>query len=144
MATDALRRCLSDVTASALMLYLLAGCAGLPVFANIPGLPMGAARLIGPTGGYLLAFPMAAAVTGLLVGRHVGKFLPTLGAAVIGMIVIHLGGVGMLMIQTGSTGTAFAHGALPFLVNDVLKVLAVATLGALGGQRVLSWLGRQP
>src|SRR5262245_37650946 len=47
---------------AALMLYLLAGCAGLPVFANIPGLPMGAARLIGPTGGYLLAFPVAAAV----------------------------------------------------------------------------------
>ena len=45
-------------------LYLAAGLAGLPVFAFSPELPQGAARLIGPTGGYLMAYPLAAFVTG--------------------------------------------------------------------------------
>ena len=48
-------------------LYLLLGAAGAPVFAASPVLPQGAARLMGPTGGYLLAYPLAAYVTGWLV-----------------------------------------------------------------------------
>ena len=123
-----------------LMLYLLAGFAGLPVFANIPGLPMGAARIIGPTGGYLLVFPIAAAVTGWLVQGREGRFLVTLGAAAVGMVIIHLGGVSMLLAQTGGTGKAFAFGVVPFLVNDVLKCLAIAGLGALTGRQALAWL----
>src|ERR1700720_4515112 len=52
--------------ASSLVLYLLFGAAGLPVFTPF-GLP-GVARLIGPTGGYLLAYPLAAAIVGRLAG----------------------------------------------------------------------------
>ena len=51
------------------VLYLAAGAAGLPVFAPSLVLPPGAARLIGPTGGYLLAYPVAAFVTGWLAER---------------------------------------------------------------------------
>jgi len=55
--------------AAAMVLYLVAGAAGLPVFAPI-GVP-GFMRLLGPTGGYLLAYPVAAAVAGRLgAGRH--------------------------------------------------------------------------
>src|SRR3954463_9418459 len=50
--------------AAAMVLYLAAGAAGLPVFAPV-GAP-GVARLFGPTGGYLLAYPIAAAVSGML------------------------------------------------------------------------------
>ncbi len=76
--------------ASSLVLYLLLGAAGLPVFTPI-GLP-GVARLIGPTGGYLLAYPLAAAVVGRLAGD--GKATTRLAlAALAGLVVIHLGGL---------------------------------------------------
>ena len=54
---------------SAQVLYLLAGIAGLPVFAASPVLPPGALRLLGPTGGYLMAYPFAAFLTGWLAER---------------------------------------------------------------------------
>ena len=55
--------------AASQVLYLLLGVAGLPVFAASPILPQGAARLLGPTGGYLMAYPLAAFVTGWLAAR---------------------------------------------------------------------------
>ena len=51
------------------LLYLAAGIAGLPVFAASPVLPQGFARLLGPTGGYLMSYPLAAFVTGYLAER---------------------------------------------------------------------------
>ena len=55
--------------AASQILYLLLGIAGLPVFAASPILPQGAGRLLGPTGGYLMAYPLAAFVTGWLAER---------------------------------------------------------------------------
>jgi len=51
------------------VLYLALGIAGLPLFAASPALPQGAARLLGPTGGYLMSFPLAAFVAGFLAER---------------------------------------------------------------------------
>src|SRR6476661_10201389 len=75
--------------ATSMLLYLLAGAAGLPVFTPI-GLP-GIARFFGPTGGYLLAYPAAALVAGLLARRTTtlgGRWL----AATVGIIVVFVGG----------------------------------------------------
>ena len=55
------------------ILYLMLGIAGLPVFAFSPELPQGFARLLGPTGGYLMAYPIAAFVTGLLAERGLDR-----------------------------------------------------------------------
>ena len=111
--------------AMAMVLYLVAGAAGLPVFA-----PMGApglARLIGPTGGYLLAYPIAAAVAGRL-----GAGRPSLGtrvlAALAGMLVIHLGGLAQLAILTGSLASAALVGVLPFAAADAVKAVAAALI----------------
>ncbi len=115
--------------AAALVLYLAAGMAGLPVFAP-EGLP-GVARLLGPTGGYLLAFPIAAAVTGFLARRRAST-LSTVGhctlAALLGMLIIHLGGIAQLMILTGSATAAIGLGALPFLGVDLVKVALAGLL----------------
>src|SRR6476646_12245479 len=54
---------------SSQVLYLLAGIAGLPVFAASPVLPQGIGRLLGPTGGYLLSYPIAAFLAGALAER---------------------------------------------------------------------------
>jgi len=89
------------------------------------GLP-GVARLIGPTGGYLLSYPLAAAVTGRLVGD--GRATARLAlAALAGLVVIHLGGLAQLVLLTGSGAAALQLGTLPFLLSDLGK-LAIAVL----------------
>lgn len=112
--------------ATALGAYLVAGALGAPVFAMGHG---GAWRLVGPTGGYLLAFPVAAAVAGLARTRGLtGVALAGWSALVftIAMAVIHLGGVSQLALLGGDPGLAFRSGFLPFFIGDLLKV-AIAT-----------------
>ncbi len=111
----------------ALVTYLALGALGLPVFAGGSG---GAIHLIGPTGGYLLAFPVAAAVVGALAPRRAG-LLRILGACAAGMLVIHAGGVAQLALLGGDPALAFRVGFLPFFTGDLLKVglAAAAILG---------------
>jgi len=109
---------------SALILYLAAGAAGLPVFTPY-GAP-GVARLLGPTGGYLLAYPVAAFAVGRLAGD--GRRLGRLALAVLaGLLLIHLGGLAQLLILTGSGALAVRLGTLPFILGDLLK-LGIAVL----------------
>jgi biotin transport system substrate-specific component len=114
---------------AALVLYLALGVLGLPVFA---GGGSGLTRLLGPTGGYLLAFPVAAALTGALAGRG-SSVLRVLLACALGMVVIHLGGVAQLALLGGDPGVALRVGFVPFLTGDLLKVgLAAAVILAVG------------
>jgi biotin transport system substrate-specific component len=116
--------------ASALVLYIALGALGLPVFA---GGGSGALHLIGPTGGYLLAFPVAAGLTGAVVGRAPRSVLRVLLASALGMVVIHVGGVAQLALLGGDPAAAFRMGFLPFLTGDLLKVgLAAAVILAVG------------
>jgi biotin transport system substrate-specific component len=106
--------------ASSLVLYLALGAAGLPVFA--PAALPGLARLFGPTGGYLLAFPVAAALAGLGVSatRRWGRLA---AALVAGTVAIHVGGVAQLAVLGGDLEVAWRLGSWPFLVGDVAKLL---------------------
>lgn len=115
---------------SALVLYLALGALGFPVFAaGGSGLP----HLIGPTGGYLLAFPVAAGVTGALVRPGPASVLRVLLACALGMVVIHVGGVAQLALLGGDPSLAFRLGFIPFLTGDLLKVgLAAAVILAAG------------
>jgi biotin transport system substrate-specific component len=113
--------------ATSMALYLLAGAAGLPVFA-----PMGApgfGRLLGPTGGYLWAYPVAAFVAGLLVSKR-RDFAFRVVAAAAGIAAIHLGGFLQLLALTGDAGQALTLGAVPFVPLDLLKILAAAALSS--------------
>jgi biotin transport system substrate-specific component len=104
-------------------LYLLEGLAGLPVFQPF-GLP-GAARLAGPTAGYLLAYPAAAFVTGWLVERGAGSSIFRLaGALVAGEIVIFAGGCAWLAAGLGWS-RAIAAGVTPFLAGELIKMALV-------------------
>jgi biotin transport system substrate-specific component len=109
-------------------LYLVAGLAGLPVFAAGGG----AAYLFGPTGGYLLAFPVAAAVAGHFA-THEQMAVRALGL-VLAVAVIHLGGMAWLSVIAGAD-VAFATGVAPFLAGDVLKILLVLAVGTVLGGR---------
>jgi biotin transport system substrate-specific component len=115
--------------AAAMVLYLVAGAAGAPGFAPI-GAP-GLARLLGPTGGYLLAYPVAAAVAGWLgAGRE--RFGVRLVAAIAGILVLYAGGLSQLSIITGNVSTAVVWGVLPFVTADLLKAIVAA---AVSGRR---------
>jgi biotin transport system substrate-specific component len=117
----------------ALLLYIALGAAGLPVFA---GGGAGVLRLIGPTGGYLLAFPIAAGLTGALAGRDLRSALRVLLACALGMVVIHVGGVAQLALLGGDPRLAIRVGFVPFLTGDLIKVGLAAGLILVAGPRV--------
>jgi biotin transport system substrate-specific component len=108
---------------AALVTYLGLGIAGLPVFA---GGGFGLAWLLGPTGGYLLAFPVAAFVAGALAAR--AGFARALLGALLGMVIIHAGGVAQLALLSGDLAAAFRLGSAPFLLVSVVKVGLSAAL----------------
>jgi biotin transport system substrate-specific component len=122
---------------SALVLYLFLGAIGLPVYA---GGAAGAIHLIGPTGGYLLAFPVAAGVTGAIVSRGPSSALRVLLACALGMAIIHIGGVAQLAFLGGDPSLAFRVGFLPFLTGDLIKVGLAAALILVAGSKVRSLL----
>src|SRR5579862_3920208 len=113
------------VGAGAMIAYLLIGAAGVPVFAPI-GAP-GLARFLGPTGGYLIAYPAAAYVAGLLARRASGLVGRWLSAAA-GIAVLFVGGIAQLALMSGSLRTAVQLGITPFAAFDVVKALAAALI----------------
>jgi biotin transport system substrate-specific component len=130
---------------AALLLYIALGIAGLPVFAAGGS---GVARLLGPTGGYLLAFPVAAFITGILTTPVLGPYRPLGAAAVlrvllacaVGMVVIHVGGVAQLALLGGDPALAFRLGFIPFLTGDLIKVGLAAVLILAAGPKIRSLL----
>jgi biotin transport system substrate-specific component len=105
------------------LLYLAAGIAGAPVFA---GGAFGVARLLGPTGGYLLAFPAAAALTGFLIRRH-ASLVWSLISMFVGLLVIFTSGTAQLYaVYFHDIRAAISSGFLIFSWWDVLKLAAGA------------------
>lgn len=116
------------------VLYLMAGIAGLPVFAASVTLPPGALRLLGPTGGYLLSYPIAALLVGYLAERGFDRrYLTSVLAMLAGLIVVYACGTIWLGLFA-STGTsapigiqsALISGVYPFVAADLLKLFAAA------------------
>ena len=116
-----------ELSASALVLYLAEGAAGLPVFT--PHGPAGLMHFFGPDGGYLLAYPFAAALIGILRRRiGQGNFASSLAAAAVGNALILLAGAAWFAVWSHQPPmTVFALSVVPFLPGDVLKVAAAAS-----------------
>ena len=115
------------------VLYLLLGCAGLPVFAASAVLPQGVFRLLGPTGGYLISYPFAAFMTGALAERGFDRrYLTSVAAMTAGLAVVFACGVTWLAffarpLPAGLDG-AVAAGLYPFVVVDLAKVCVASAV----------------
>ncbi|HEX5887510.1 MAG TPA: biotin transporter BioY [Pyrinomonadaceae bacterium] len=112
----------SRLGAAAVIAYLIEGAIGLPFFA--PGGAPGIARFFGPTGGYLIAFPAAAFITGAFAEHGWDKNYPRAAAAMaIGSLIIFAGGWAWYSILTNTPAVAaFQIAVLPYLPGDVIKI----------------------
>jgi biotin transport system substrate-specific component len=109
--------------------YLAEGALGLPVFAPSPLAPSGLAHLLGPTGGYLLAYPLAAMLISYLFRRTGRTFAAALVSAAIGdLFILACGALWLAALPHLTNRTAMVLAVLPFLPGDALKIAAAAAL----------------
>jgi biotin transport system substrate-specific component len=118
--------------AASVALFLAAGAIGMPVFAN-NGSPMGIARIIGPTGGYLFGYLLGALVAGLIVGfPRPGEKVPIwryVLAIVAGSLIVYIPGfIRLKWYLNISWPQAFVSGVIPFLPGDAIKGTAAGLI----------------
>jgi biotin transport system substrate-specific component len=113
-----------------MLAYLAEGALGLPVFSPVG--PGGVAQILGPTGGYLMAYPLVAFIAGAIT-RGLQVKLPRFAAAAIActaaMVVLYVCGAGWLMnLLHLSTRQAWIEGVAPYLPGEAVKVVAASGL----------------
>ena len=119
----------SRLGAAAVALYLLQGAVGLPVFAGTPEKGIGIAYMVGPTGGYLLGYLIAAFVVGWLAERRWDRsIVGTVGAMLIGNIIIYVPGLLWLGQLFGWDKPILEWGLTPFMLGDLAKIVIAAGL----------------
>ncbi len=110
------------------MLYLFLGVIGLPVFAQVPDVPLGFARIIGPTGGYLIAFPVAAFLVGYLIEKKNNYFMVVLSMFLAEVVIISSGVLHLSAFYTKNLSDALKIGAAIFSLWMVVKVFIAASI----------------
>lgn len=118
----------------AVLIYLLLGLIGLPVFA---GGNAGFAVLFGPTGGFLIGFIFSAFTTGWILEKTHLNFFNAILANLVGTFITLLFGAAWLKVSGSMTWTgAFAAGLIPFILPSIIKAFAVGYLAVLIGRRL--------
>jgi biotin transport system substrate-specific component len=111
-----------------LALYLAEGAVGMPVFS--PTGAGGLAQLLGPTGGFLLAYPLVAWLAGYVMEHGRKSFARAAAAGLLGEVVLFTGGLTWLAFLTHSVAQAFRWGLYWFLFAEVIKVMMAAGIAA--------------
>jgi biotin transport system substrate-specific component len=124
---------------AALTLYLVEGAFGLPVFSPAI-LGSGITHLVGPTGGFLVAYPLVAFVAGYIYEHGSRRFGRASVAAVAAELVLFAGGLSWLAVLTHSVSLAIRYGLYWFFFAEVIKVLMAAAVSAHWHQRLSSRL----
>lgn len=118
---------------AALVLYLVEGASGLPVFSPAI-LGSGITHLLGPTGGFLMAYPLVALVAGWIYEQRSEKPSRRFGwaalSAVAAELVLFAGGLSWLAVLTHSVSLALRYGLYWFVFAEVIKVLMAAAVAA--------------
>jgi len=113
---------------AALVLYLAEGAAGMPVFS--PMGPGGIAQLLGPTGGFLVAYPLVAWLAGFVIERGRKNFARAAVGGFLADVLLFIGGLSWLAVLTHSVTQAFRWGLYWFLFAEVIKVMMAAGIAA--------------
>jgi biotin transport system substrate-specific component len=113
---------------AALALYLAEGAMGMPVFS--PTGPGGIAQLLGPTGGFLLAYPLVAWIAGFVMEHGRKTFARAALGGLLGEVVLFIGGLAWLAVLTHSVARAFRWGLYWFVFAEVIKVMMAAGIAA--------------
>lgn len=109
------------------IVYLLIGFVGVPVFSGFTG---GAAKLLGPTGGYLIGFIPMAVVAGVLIDKYDGRVVPSVIGMVVGTVICYALGTLWFCIQADyKVLPALALCVFPFLPGDAIKIAIAAFFG---------------
>lgn len=117
----------SRLAIATVLLYLMQGSIGLPVFAGTPEKGIGLAYMAGPTGGYLVGFLLAAGAVGALADRGWDRsMLKAFAACLIGVALIHIPGLLWLGTLIGWDKPVLALGFTPFILGDLAKALLAA------------------
>jgi len=109
-------------------LYLLLGILGLPVFAQVPDAPLGFARIIGPTGGYLLAFPAASFLVGYLIEKKKNYYFVVFSMLLAEILILSIGVMHLAAFYTKNMLEAVKVGAAVFSVWMIVKVFISASV----------------
>jgi biotin transport system substrate-specific component len=117
---------------AAMVLYLMEGAVGLPVF-NPTGVG-GVAQLLGVTGGYLLAYPFVAALAGWIFERGKESFARAAVAGLLAEILLFAAGISWLRVFTHSFSQALRFGLLAFVFAEIIKIMSAAAIAS-GWQR---------
>ncbi|MBR0455208.1 MAG: biotin transporter BioY [Firmicutes bacterium] len=119
----------------ALLIYLLIGAVGVPVFSGFTG---GIGKLAGPTGGYLVGYIIFALIAGWFIHRFYNKVVIQFLGMVLALAVLYAFGTAWLAYSAGMTfGAALAVGVLPFIVFDLIKIVITIVLGRAVRSRLL-------
>ena len=118
---------------AALALYLVEGAFGLPVFN--PAGPGGIAQILGPTGGFLMAYPLVAFVGGWIYEHTSRRFGWAVLSGVAAEIVLFIGGLSWLAVLTHSVSTAIKYGLYWFVFAEIIKVLMAAGIASRQNRR---------
>jgi biotin transport system substrate-specific component len=118
-------------------LYLLQGAFGLPVFQGTPEKGLGVAYMMGPTGGYLLGFFVAAVVCGKLAQKGWDKRFSSMALGMIaGNAIIYAFGLAWLGTLIGWDKPVLQYGMIPFLAGDLIKIAIAVALVPMIWERV--------
>jgi len=112
---------------AALTLYLVEGAFGLPVFSPAI-LGSGITHLVGPTGGFLMAYPLVAFIAGYIYEHSSRRFAWAALSSVAAELVLFVGGLSWLAVLTHSVSLALRYGLYWFVFAEVIKVLMAAAL----------------
>jgi biotin transport system substrate-specific component len=113
---------------AALALYLMEGAVGLPVF-NPTGLG-GVAQLFGPTGGFLMVYPLVAFLAGYIFERGAKSFVRAVIAGLLAEILLFVGGLSWLYVYTHSLAKAAFFGLYFFIAAEIMKVMFAAAIAS--------------
>lgn len=112
---------------SSIIVYILLGLAGLPVFTGFRG---GPGTLFGPTGGYIIGYIFMGLICGFFIDKWGSKLLPCLLGMILGTAALYVFGSFWLAFQLSYTlPQAFMAGAIPYIPGDLIKMIIAVVLG---------------